>query len=364
MHIRYAKRSCTVRDCHASLNDMVGYFYSIVFRQILRLCYKLLRFCYSIFALPHEFCFIKNNAMKIIVTGSLGYVSKPLTEELIKQGHSVTVISSNAEKQKEIEALGAKAAIGTMEDVVFLTDTFTGADAVYCMLAPGGSFADPDNSVDNVIARANEIANNYLQAIQQSGVKRVVYLSSIGADMKKDSGLIIIHHNAENILNKLPSDVNISFMRPSGFYKNLFAFIPSIKSQGIIAARYGGDDKNIFVSAIDIADAIVDELESQIGGRKVRYVASEELTCNEAADILGAAIGKPDLKWVSVSDEQQFNIYKGFGMNDSLAHQFVEMNASIHYGKFYENYSRNKPTLGKVKLKDFAKEFAAVYNQK
>ena len=32
--------------------------------------------------------------MKIIVTGSLGYVSTPLVRELIGKGHSVTVISS------------------------------------------------------------------------------------------------------------------------------------------------------------------------------------------------------------------------------------------------------------------------------
>jgi uncharacterized protein YbjT (DUF2867 family) len=301
--------------------------------------------------------------MKIIVTGSLGYVSTPLIQKLIAKGHSVTVISSKAEKQAAIEAMGAKAAIGTMEDVDFLSDTFKGADAVYCMLAVIGNFSDPDNSASSVIQRANAVANNYVQAIERSGVKRVVYLSSIGADMKKDSGLIIIHHNAENSLNKLPSDVNISFMRPSGFYKNLFAFVYAIKNQGIIAASYGGDDLGIFVSAIDIADAIVEELESQVSGRKILYVASEELTCNEAAGILGATIGKPDLKWISISDDEQFNGYKAFGMNESVASEFVEMNASIHSGKFYEDYNRNKPTLGKVKMKDFAKEFAAVYHQ-
>jgi len=213
-----------------------------------------------------------------------------------KKRHSVTVISSKAEKQKDIEALGAKAAIGKMEDVDFLTDTFSGADAVYCMLAPYTNFADPNNSASAVTTRADEIANNYLKAIDKSGVKRVVYLSSIGAHMDKDNGLIRIHHNAENTLNKLPVDVNISFMRPAGFYKNLFAYVNAIKNQDIIAASYGGDDKMIVVSNIDIADAIAEELESQVAGRKVRYVASEELTCNEAAGILGAAIGKPDLK--------------------------------------------------------------------
>ena len=33
--------------------------------------------------------------MKIVVTGSLGHISKPLTEELIKKGHSVTIVSHN-----------------------------------------------------------------------------------------------------------------------------------------------------------------------------------------------------------------------------------------------------------------------------
>jgi len=301
--------------------------------------------------------------MKIIVTGSLGYVSTPLIKELIEKGHSVTVISSKAEKQAAIGAIGAKAAIGVMEDVDFLTDTFNGADAVYCMLALLGNFGDPNNTAGSVMARADAVANNYVQAIERSGVKRVVYLSSIGADLTKESGLIIIHHNAENTLNKLPSDVTISFIRPAGFYKNLFVYVNAIKDRGMIAARYGGDDLNIFVADTDIADAIVEELESQVTGRKVRYVASDERACYEAASILGAAIGKPDLKWVSITDEQQFNGYKAHGMNESLALKFVEMNASIHGGKFYEDYNRNKPVPGKVKLEEFAKEFAAVYHQ-
>jgi len=29
------------------------------------------------------------------------------------------------------------------------------------------------------------------------------------------------------------------------------------------------------------------------------------MTCNDAAAILGAEIGKPDLKWITISDEQQ-----------------------------------------------------------
>jgi uncharacterized protein YbjT (DUF2867 family) len=53
---------------------------------------------------------------------------------------------------------------------------------------------------------------------------------------------------------------------------------------------------NILVSPIDIASVIAEEMEKPFDGRTVRYIASEELTCNEVASILGEAIGKPYLK--------------------------------------------------------------------
>jgi Trk K+ transport system NAD-binding subunit len=68
--------------------------------------------------------------MKIIVTGSLGNISKPLTKALVQKGHSVTAISHKPEKQKEIEALGAKAAIGYIELEDILTEYFNSDDLV------------------------------------------------------------------------------------------------------------------------------------------------------------------------------------------------------------------------------------------
>ncbi|MBX2952807.1 MAG: NAD(P)H-binding protein [Leadbetterella sp.] len=71
--------------------------------------------------------------MKIVLTGSLGHIGKPLAEKLVAKGHSVTVISSKTDRQNEIEAIGAVSAIGSLEDVDFLVETFSGADIVYLM---------------------------------------------------------------------------------------------------------------------------------------------------------------------------------------------------------------------------------------
>ncbi|WCT11570.1 NAD(P)H-binding protein [Mucilaginibacter jinjuensis] len=326
--------------------------------------------------------------MKIVITGSLGHISKPLAVELVQKGYTVTIISSNHTREKDIEAIGAKAAIGSIEDVSFLAKTFTGADAVYTMLPP---FKFEENPNLDAREEARRLATNYVEAIRQAGVKRVVHLSSIGAHTEKGNGLLAFHFVAEQILKQLPAHVAITFMRPVGFYYNLYQFMDIIKGEGflkgfigviltirhygltgflqgkkgLIVSNYGADDKMPWVSPIDIAAAIAEELTLPLNGRKVRYVASEELTCNEIANTLGAAVGKPYLKWITIDDKQMLDALIKFKLPLSLAKDIVEMNASQRNGGIlFEDYYKNKPTLGKVKMKDFAKEFAAVYQSK
>ena len=296
--------------------------------------------------------------MRVVVTGSLGHISRPLTQALVKKAQVVTVISSKPEKQKDIEALGARAAIGSLEDGDFLASTFTGADAVYCMVPPN---YHADGAIDPR-AFYNTVGHQYAKAIRQAGVRRVIHLSSIGAHLEKGAGIVQGSYDVENIFKALPSEVSITFLRPASFYYNLYAFIPAIKNAGVIASNYGESDKMAWVSPLDIADSVVEEVETPFTGRKVRYVASEERTCNEVAGILGAAIGKPDLKWVIISDEQLLSRLRGAGVPPMVAGGLVEMNASIHKGVFQEDYFRNRPALGKVKLADFAKDFAKLYN--
>ena len=151
--------------------------------------------------------------MKIVLTGSLGHIGKPLAEELVKKGNSVTVISSNAGRQKEIEAIGAIPAIGSIEDVDFLTKTFTGADIVYLMEPPANYF---DKTID-AFAHRIRIADAYLKAVPLAGVTKAVHLSSIGAHTGHGNGMLRIHYEVENILKELPHTVSLKEIRPVGF---------------------------------------------------------------------------------------------------------------------------------------------------
>ena len=216
--------------------------------------------------------------MKIVITGSLGHIGKPLTKELVEKGHEVTVISSNPDKKSEIEAMGATAAIGNLDDVEFLISTFTGADALFAMEPPNYAATD-------LISYYEQTGRNFAQAVKQTGIKRVVHLSSYGAHLDKGTGMIVGSHKVEQILNALDG-VTVTHLRPGYFYYNLNAFKEMIKHAGIMGANYGGDDVLVMVDPGDIAAAAAAEL-SLATGPGVRYIASDEMTCSEIASIIG-----------------------------------------------------------------------------
>jgi uncharacterized protein YbjT (DUF2867 family) len=310
----------------------------------------------------HHGNFVKTNkAMKIVLTGSLGHISRPLTQQLVLNEHVVTVISSKAERQAEIEAIGASAAIGSVTDVAFLTNTFTGADAVYTMVPPPANFYDP--SFD-MLAYGETVRNSYFSALEKAGVNRVVNLSSWGAHRSSGIGGIAGSYYMEQLLNQLPGAVNITHVRPTSFYYNILHFIPMIKYTGRIALNYGGADIVSVVAPTDIAAAIAEELQNPGEARSIRYVASDELSCNEIARILGEAIGMPDLQWVRISDEEAQQNLIAAGVSPAMAASIAEIQGAIHKGLLAEDYRHHKPVFGKVKVTAFAKEFAIAFNKK
>ena len=295
--------------------------------------------------------------MKIVVTGSLGHISRPLVEKLTAAKHDVTVISSNADRKKEIEALGAKAAIGSVSDLAFVTDTFKGADAVYTMVPP--TF-----SASNWKQYMAGIGKIYAQAIAAAGVKNVVNLSSIGAHMPDGCGPVSGLYHVEQALNALEG-VNVKHLRPGFFFYNFFANIGMIKHMGIIGGNYGEGTRLVVADTNDIADVAAEELlHLSFEGKSVKYIVSDEKTTDEVASIFGKAIGKPDLKWLNFTDADTIGGMLQNGVPEDVAKNYAEMGAAMRSGEMVAEYNKSRAaTFGKNNLETFAPVFAAAYAQ-
>lgn len=294
--------------------------------------------------------------MKYVITGSLGHISKPIAQSLVKAGHEVVVITSSKDRVKDIESLGAKAAVGSLEDSNVVNEAFTGATAVYLMIPP--NFA-----VTDWRGYQNKIGNVFVEAIKKNGIKFAVLLSSIGAHLGEGSGPIDGLYDLEKALTTVDG-LNVKNLRPSYFYYNFFAQIPMIKTANIMGGNFGStDEKMVLTDTGDIADAAVEELLSlDFKGHSVRYISSDERHPNEIASVLGTAIGNPGLPWVSFTDEQTLNGMLQAGLSSAIANGYTTMGKAIRDGKLQEDYWKNKPSKsGKVKLEDFARIFAAAY---
>jgi len=293
--------------------------------------------------------------MKIIITGSLGNISRPLSTKLAAKGHNVTVISSDGNKSDQIKNIGATAAIGSVTDEDFLTETFAGADVVYLMVPT--NFAAPDIKAD--IAATGQ---NYANAVKAAGVKKVVMLSSLGAHLAEGTGPIAGIHRAEEILKKLDG-VDLLILRPAYFYNNFYDDINMIKHAGIIGSNFGANQRLAMVDPEDIADIAAENIEKGFTGQSVVYVASAIPTLGVVAATLGKAIGKPELPWVEFTDEQAFVGMTDAGLPEDIAKNYVEMGAAIRSGLIWDDFDLdNAELIGKTKLEDFAIKFAAAYN--
>lgn len=295
--------------------------------------------------------------MKYVLTGSTGNITKPLAEQLTAAGHEVAIISNSESRKEEIEKLGAKAVFGNLLDAAFLTNAFSGADAVYLMIPPTFTVTD-------WLGFQKEVAESFVTAIKQSSVKNIVQLSSIGAHMGIGAGPIDGLAYLEKRLESIEG-VNVVKLRPSYFFTNFFTMIDMIKHAGILGSNMGnGDDKLILTHPKDIADAAAENLLSlDFKGQSIQYVSSDINTFSEIVKALGTSIGKPELPWVGFSDEDTFQGMLQSGLPEIFAKGYVQMGKSIREGLIQEDYfNRNEQPNGKIKLQEFAKEFAQVYN--
>ncbi|MBT1701971.1 NmrA family NAD(P)-binding protein [Chryseosolibacter indicus] len=291
---------------------------------------------------------------KYVITGSIGHISKPIVQELVKHNKEVSVITSNVDRLGEIEKLGAKALIGSVHDSSFVKAAFKDADVIYTMIPPIWQ-------TSNWRASQDEVAKNYEEAIKASSAQYVVNLSSIGADVGSGVGPVDGVAAFEKKLNALP--VKVKHLRPSYFFYNFFAQLGMTKGAGILGGNFGDTEKLFLVHTNDIAEAATEELLNlNFKGNSVRYVIGDERSGEEIADVLGRAVGKP-LKWVVFTDEQQKQGLLHAGLSETHAENFTQMGKAMREGIMQADARRNKPVFSKTKLEDFAKEFASVYNQ-
>lgn len=291
----------------------------------------------------------------VVLMGANGNITSRLAKLLLGQGRKVRVIGRDAAHMKSLKEAGAELAVGSAADPAFLTQQFKGADAVYAMIPP--EYSSPDHrKYQNVVGEA------IAQAIVKSGAKTVVSLSSGGASLPEGTGPIAGLHDQEERLKKL-SGVNILHLRAAYFMENHLHAVGLIKAFGVYPGMIAPDVPMAMIAVQDIAAHAAKELvQPTFKGQSVRHlVGPREYTMSEAAGVLGAAIGKPDLKYAKGDPAQAKAGMVQNGFSQNVADQFEEMSNAMSDGRIAGSIDAATMIRTSTTLEQFARTFAAAY---
>jgi uncharacterized protein YbjT (DUF2867 family) len=252
-----------------------------------------------------------------VVAGATGHVGSVVARELLAAGHRVRAIVRSLDKAKALAGQGAELLSGELSDVDFLTRALRGADGAFLLLPP------PALDTPDVRALQDRMAHAEADAVNESGVRHVVLLSSWGAEKPSGTGPIVGLHVLEKALKK--TGAISTFLRAGSFTENLLNMLPAAQHQGILPNFFPPELKVATIATRDIAAAAVRTLLSPPAATQVVYVlGAQEYSAVDQAAYLSKKLGK-EIKLLNLPASAASGAIQQSGMGASLADLLQEM---------------------------------------
>ena len=294
-----------------------------------------------------------------VITGATGNTGSIVAKTLLGLSQKVRAIGRSADRLEPLAAEGAEPFVCDVNDAAALTAAFTGAKAVYAMVPPS-------NTSENYRQDQQGVADAIAQAVEQAGVEYVVSLSSVGADKAEGNGPIARLHYLEQTLNRIPA-LNVLHLRPGYFMENTLAQIGIIQTMDTTAGPLRPDLVMPMIATRDIGNAAAQALLTlDVNGKQTHELLGErDLSYADVAAIIGKAIGKPDLKYVQLPDEQLRGAFVQMGLSANVADLILEMSAALNSGHVKPLEVRSAENTTPTSYESFvAEEFVPLYRGK
>ena len=293
-----------------------------------------------------------------VVLGASGHTGHVAAKNLLESGQKVRVVGRSAERLQEFSAKGAEVAIADATDAPGLTKAFKDADAAYVLIPP-----DPTST--NFRAFQDRVSDAIAAAVENAGVKRVVALSSIGADKGSGTGPVVGLYNLEQKLNQIDG-LNVLHLRPGYFMENVLPQVGVIRTMGSVAGPLRPDLKLPMIATRDIGAAAAEALvRGEFRGKQTKeLLGRRDLDYTEVAAVIGTAIGKPSLGYIHAPDDQLRPAMVQMGMSANLVGLILEMASALNSGYMRAIEPRSAANTTPTSFETFVEEeFAPAYRE-
>ncbi|MGV9818219.1 NAD(P)H-binding protein [Nocardia xishanensis] len=222
----------------------------------------------------------------IVVTGATGNIGRSLVPLLAAAGAQVTAVSRGIGGVELPE--GVRGVAADLGDPASLSPALAGAKSLFLLLSGEQLMTGPE-------------PEEVLGAVADAGVRRVVFVSSVGTQTRPEAAGYDRLRAYEKALRA--SDLEWTILRPGGFFSNTYAWAESVRTESVVAAPFG----SVGLPSVDPADiaavAAAALREDGHAGRIYTLTGPALSTPREQAAALGAALGK-EVRFVELTPAQ------------------------------------------------------------
>ncbi|MGV3509319.1 MAG: NAD(P)H-binding protein [Sphingobacteriaceae bacterium] len=258
-----------------------------------------------------------------IVLGASGQIGWAIVNKLLQNKKPVKAIIRDPKKVVAFKNKGIPVEIADAFDLQALIKAFSDGDTVF-LLTP----ENPQST--NVIGETELLLKNYREAIRQSGIKKIVGLSSIGAQHKSGTGNLAMSYMLEHAF----SDMSLKqvFIRPSYYYSNWMAYFEIVKQQSVLPTFFPVDFKLPMAAPTEVAEFAASMIVDGSRQRKIYELVGPAYSSAEVAAVFGQVLNCevtaqqiPEEKW------EETLLQAGFSKN--AATNMIEMTLAVINGK-------------------------------
>jgi uncharacterized protein YbjT (DUF2867 family) len=229
----------------------------------------------------------------IALIGGSGFIGSHLVNALVEAGKHVRIATRRRENASHLTLLPVDVIQADVHDPVQLAAFVSQADAVINLVgllqSKRGTPYGPDFAKAHV-----ELPNKIVAACYAKGVRRLLHMSSLGADPNGSSMYLRSKGDGEKVVRE--SNLATTIFRPSvvfgpeddflnqfAFLERIFPVIPLACSQARMQPIFVGDVAQAIVNVLDLDAA---------SGRAYELAGPTVYTLEELVKFSGAAIGK------------------------------------------------------------------------
>ena len=246
----------------------------------------------------------------ILITGATGTVGSEVVTRLSGQGIQARAVTRDLNKVQAKRLPHVEFVQGDFDDPDSLRRACTGVERAFLL--------------SNSTERAEQQQIAFVEVARKSGVRHIVKLSQLHADVNSPGRFLRYHAAVEAAVQA--AGLTFTFLRPNLYMQGLLNFRQSIKEKSAFFAA-AGDAPISAVDVRDLADVAVAALTgSQHGNRTYSLTGPEALTFAEMAKHLSAALGRA-ITFVDVPPEAMRGALAGLGFPawqaDGLLEEFA-----------------------------------------